>query len=591
MIPPNEFLSIQSTNTLAKVAQWHKDIDRDNLGFGSVQFWEEVQTKARKLYSIVRETLGRQFFEIKQTSSWHHEREKVITALNENGFIVGNRDIQDIVRICGIVRDDFGFRRSKGSASFMLPPFAYGEHLQNQMLKCRHASLNCYDYDRLNEEVAQLKMLIGEDRFHLLCRTLSRMMSEAHDDEDYPGRHLPFDKVRGRTSWRYQCLRIMDEILCTSRVPINKKVMPSLILTKAHEYGIIESRWGDDKDISEQAVEKNYLILADMINMEHTRGNKVKYDRAVYVPGRDGHLYKQYKDGVRLSAFTFDIALHEADRLRMEMDRVAENYFRDYEEFADKFPLLSMMGRMEEIALDDQHNKNLLFELGDSDMTIVNYYPAQYYEVKKKVEHALALKLPISVKNGRSWEPVMPISIKEQGDRWALMAITPKTKEIRVLSPEMLAQSFADFPELDYDEMVSRVQRQMIGTSPLLKKRLCDVVLTLTPAGVKDIKSKKSVFRDMDFRVMAYKRGSGDKDDVDEIEKENVALKVYLNRDFLSEIYRLDCAGKFITMTPSDVMAGYEEYFEGRHGSKWVPYEERAKTKKSLGRPKSDLNE
>lgn len=584
MIPPNEFLSMSATNILSNVAYWCKD--KDTFSIDIDLYWKEVQTKARQLYGIVLKTLDCLFSEINHKLKSESECEKVIAALNENGFMVHSDDIRDIVNVCVIVRSNFGIMPSK-----KLPRTKYtgGQHFEDQMLKCRHASLNCYDYDRLKEEVEQLKMLIGDDMFCRKCSTLNHMLREAQDDGDYPGRHLPFEQLSVKDNWLYQALRIMDKILSTSAYRIKDDDMRRLITNKAQEYGVLQSRW--DKSVSGSALKNYYQILANMINVERTRGNKIKYEREVYEKDRLGHRYKMYKDGVRLSAFTFDISLREANYLRKEMESLAQECFANYEVFTEMFPLLSMMGRMEEIALDSQSNRNLLFELGDSDLKSINYYPAQYYEVKKKVEQALALKLPISVKNGRGWEPVMPISIKEQGDRWALMAITPKTKEIRVLSPEMLAQSFADFPELDCDEMVSRAQRQMIGTAPLLKKHPCDIVLTLTPAGLKDVNSKLSVFRDLDFRVMAYKKGRSDQDDALQIEKENVELSIYLNKDFLSEIYRLDCAGKFITMTPSDVLEAYKEYFKGRHGSEWVRYEERAKTKKRLGRPKSESDE
>lgn len=551
---------------------------------------EYLKEKTQELYNIVLKTLGGNEFRLPgrfYSNFPDSDKHSIITALQSAGFNVNENDFIDIIQIARTVRNNNGTPKR---SSF------------NPDQEFRHASLNCYDYDRLKSEMKDLAEAVGYGALEENCSTLMKIVREAAEGEmengkpkPYPGRHLPFNKIMGRSSWRYQCLRLMDEILCTSQYHLDYNEMVTEIRKKAKEYNISGKSTKykgmvdiDNIPISETSLKKYYVNLSELINVEHTHGKKKKYNRDVYEDGVRGHLYKKYKGDIRLRAFTVDISVQEAVHLREEIGVLRVKHFGDNKDyFAEHYPLVSMLGYMEELSLDDDA-ANLVNQLTGTDIATVNYKPSEFLALKNKVQQIIDSKMPVGVKKGDDWELLIPLSIKEDKDKWVLLAKEPDSPTLRLITPDIILHTIpSEIDELITYEWNAPDTDRLIGIGKLLKEEPYQVTLELTDAGIEDINSKDSVFFPLKPRtdrmsLMSfgrYSRGT------------RASFKVYINEDFLSELFRLDKTAKLISVEPMEINELYERYYEMRMGKKRIPLEDRPLSMKTLKEPKKGTKE
>ncbi len=537
---------------------------------------DKLKKLALKLYQTVMDVLGNDGFRVSGHNFSDKEKSDIITSLSAQGLNISEDDVYDIMEVTRAIRDYYHNLNTRPKTT---------------PRQLRHASLNCYDYDRFKAEMKALAEIVGHRILERDCPKLVRITREAAEGENnaYPGRHLPF-KIRGekdRHAWRYQCLRWMDEILYTSDDFINNVEMVNLIRNKALENGIDVTN-----NISESSLKKLYSILSELINVEHTQERKEKYRRSVYEPrgtNTAGHKYKIYKGDKKLSAFMVDISIPEASHLRREIGRLRAQYFDDNREyFAEKFPTIALLGYMEELPMMGDDNPRLLNHLTMTDLVTVNYKPSELPELKKKVKQAVELHMPIAVKKNDGWEMLSPISIKEDRVKWVLIAKSLDSNILRIITPDLLKHTFNTDSSSSSEENSDLFANNIIGISPLIFDKPYQVTLELTKEGINDIHSNNSALSQIEYEVSTPVRTYYDQSTTD---SRLVSFTIYLNDDFLNDLFRFDKTAKLISIEPAEVNDIYEEYFGKRMGKQRIPLQDRAPSMKTLKEPKKNLNE
>ncbi len=168
---------------------------------------ELIELKTERLYDIVLEVVGGDRFRISPRGRFsQEEKSAIIGALSREGYKVEPNDFFDIIAVAEAVVNKGSIRMRSTTDT-------------NETY--RHASLNCYDYLRLKEEMNLLADTVGLRHIKMYCPTLIRIYEEAvrNEEDEYPGRHLPYNRIggiRAGSDKRYQCLRMMDEILCSN---------------------------------------------------------------------------------------------------------------------------------------------------------------------------------------------------------------------------------------------------------------------------------------------------------------------------------------------------------------------------------------
>lgn len=599
MLPEVEFHKLSYMSVLDKLTAWVSEPDNDEeinllglclppelmgVGYSSQLFsdcsslrknkkielsQDELKEYSDKFYNIVLDAIKGDNRKLSNYKFESRELEAIVESLQKAGFKVSDKDSDDIIKVAKTIRNG----KITAFKSLMNPDRQY-----------RHASLNCYDYDRLKEEMERLADDIGYKNIDREAPTLSRIYVEAvkGEKELYPGRHLPFDKIKGRTAWRYQCLRIMDEILCTSDERMTNDRMRQEIIIKVEQYGIHRE---NDIIVTDSSLKKLYAILSELINVEHTWGKKIKYDSNVYVDGRAGHLYKEFKDGRRLSAFAVDISGLEAWNLRKEIGMMRVKYFNDdIAYFRKKFPLLSMLGYLDNLLLDEENMNTDINNVSHTDFVTVNYRHAEYSDLKQKVEGTISMHLPIFVNIDSKVEKIIPVTIRENRGKWVLIAKNAVSLLPCIITSEQLSQSFDIDSNYINDDDSSPFCDHIIGIAPLLKPELIDVTLEVTEEGLEDIFKKDSVFRRMkpkvEYKVSSY---TGQK----YIRGSRVSFSLYINEDFLRELFSLDCKAMLLTIMPDEVNEMYERYYEMQMGSKRQHPQDRPQSMKRLKKRKN----
>ena len=114
------------------------------------------------------------------------------------------------------------------------------------------------------------------------------------------------------------------------------------------------------------------------------------------------------------------------------------------------------------------------------------------------------------------------------------------------------------------------------------------VFLELTYAGMKEVDKKNSAFTDISpniewtisRKIDGYRRAG--------LVRLN---QVYINEDFLQEIFRLDCTGKLRSIEPECFSKLYKSYFVKWAGQEWRHIDDRPVGNKYVKINKSKLNE
>ena len=239
----------------------------------------ELNEKITLLYRIVLEAYNGDESKLSEGRMRHSSGrdwntfEHIIDALRRESFDVDIHDIGDIIGIACAVRDDY----------ITLP-------LQQEdvELQFRHASLNCFDFERFKIEMERLREITRFGNTYTRRKCLMEIYRSAISNEDraYPGRHLKFDKIDGTTSTRYKCLRILDEILCTSHRALSNDEIRNKVIKRAKILGIYsetpQAGKISDEDLTDTKLKKLFYLLSQLINVEFNGKKKNSYKRVVF---------------------------------------------------------------------------------------------------------------------------------------------------------------------------------------------------------------------------------------------------------------------------------------------------------------------
>lgn len=556
-----------------------------------------------KIYEIFLNVLEGDRFRISSRYDYSaEEKDKILDALRKEGFRIPESEFYEVVKVVETVKEK---KISRGDFS-----------LKDDM-DSRHASLNCYDYEELKKEMYILESEIGIRRIEVNSPTLYRIFMEALNNEDssYPGRHLRCDRIRvhnEKSAARYQCLRLIDEILCsnTKDYYFDLGEMEAAIKKLANSYGLryretIKGPWRDFDTFSLTESEFGHLynILKQLINVEHTSGNVRNCERDVFEFIRrntpsDGKFknpgarrYMKMPDGRRLSAFAVDISVDELFRLRKEIGTIRAKFFsNNRERFESKFPLISILADSEDIIKSEVLSDRFLRNLGEkaTDLRLAVYKSLKYSEIKKKVEKLMELRLPISIKKGNDWQTVFPVSIKESLDTWVLIGNMAKDNRAVLISPEEIYQTFEAQNDLLNKQESLRREYRFIGTGDFLLDEPLDITIELTDQGLETIENENSAFRGLSPRLKRRTRPV-----INQYHKAGIITleQVYINEDFLYEVFRLDKTAKFVSIEPEAVHKLYVQFFEKTTGMRWRHIDDRPQSSKRIRFKKAKIEE
>ena len=616
MIPKFELTHYSRNSAFKKVEEWlPQDFSSQDsiLGeclppeFGSAILQEAQQRLASKnnnndclkaleektfmIYDIVSNILDGDNFKISTRYNFTDKlKSEILYGLRVEGYRVGESDFYDIIRVAEAVRDK----------KFIRQPIKLKDGEQ-----FRHASLNCYDYEHLKKEMNTLSSTIGINNVMSYCRTLYNIYMESLNNEnaDYPGRHLSYNRIGGirpDSAQRYQRLRMIDEILCSNKENrfYSLDEMEEEIKNLSKSYGISIK---NNKSISESQFGHLYNILKQLISIEHSSENSKIYKRDVFETEKresdsvnksknnGARRYKRLPNGKRVSAFTVDIALNEVYLLRKEIGMIRAKYFHDDKTlFESMFPLISTLGYMEDIAIGKYMDKDLLADINQTDLKLVAYKLLKYNELKKKTKQLISLRIPISIKKGEKRHTVYPIAIKEDSNKWVLVAKLNRSKHPIIISPEELDQNFEALSESFYEDDSCKITDQFIGTGDFILDQPFNIVLELTEKGLQEVEKKNSPFQTLSPHIeRSQNRYYGDYEKAGTVSMR----QVFVNEDFLQEIYKLDKTAKFISIGPDLLKKHYEQFFEKAAGQSWIPLENRPVTSRRVRERKPNINE
>ena len=414
----------------------------------------------------------------------------------------------------------------------------------------------------------------------------------------YPGRHLEFDKVvEERSTPRYKCLRILDEILCTSNRALSNDEIRYRVIEKAKRLGIYsetpERGKISDENLTDTKLKKLFYLLIQLINVEYNGAKKNSYKRLVFEKGhtKGTHIYNYYKEGHRMSAFTLDISMVEASHLHHEINDICRGCFNnDWAIFSAEFPLISMLGKLEKLGRGAEDDTVVINKLEESDLRTINYKNPEFLELKKRIENIISLKLPLILKQDTQYVTVFPIAIKENGEKWSLVAREFDKDQVSVFSPVDLSESIVKENPHPLEVEDSELANHIIGTGKLEYGIPFDVELVLTEKGAEELVKKDSPFAPMNPYVSAYHDGNYE---AGNSRRKVAKFKAYINRDLLSELLSLDCRGHLISVRvdPLDVEDPYEKYFQEVMGKERKQYDDRESKGKRIRMPNQEIKE
>lgn len=246
--------------------------------------------------------------------------------------------------------------------------------------RARHISLNNYDFDELRREVSRLEAEIGPRAVEMLCPTLIRIIDETEHsgDEEYPGRHLGFAGVEGRTAWRYQCLRIMDRLLYVSPLAVSNEEMERHIFSEFKRLGLrlpvhVRERIaeGGGKVLTD-VLKRNYAILSELISQD----GRQLYGRTAYKGGVRGHVYCRAYEGSeeRVMAFKTLLTIEESRELARELRRMHREIFADERGgFDEEYPLLSLLSALPHLRESARSHRFGICKVYYTDLMTIDY--------------------------------------------------------------------------------------------------------------------------------------------------------------------------------------------------------------------------
>lgn len=483
------------------------------------------EEKAMTLPSTGDEDLDAMFFDVFKGNLNHNDNRNLmasmISKLETAGFKVEDQDPKDVMRIFQMYMEETIERITR-----------------------RPASLNCYDYVRLKDEMRELGNLAGID-IKRYCPTIMRLIAEVEEAEkihpEYPIRNFPYDKVKSRSPWGYQCLRILDEILYRATKPLSTQEIKSEIRKKCEEYGIRCS------EVNANSLKKYFMTLRNMIRVEYNGDFRKAYDRDVFENAWHGHRYDTMINGDKpVTAFKLCFTRSEAKKIQNEINHlfdvlVESKRVSDCNEFADEYPLLAALANIDSFNPDsDQRHPQLMSSNGkqNSSIYILNYLPSVAVKTKKKIDSAFKSQRPktISIVSGVKEGKYFLLALKEQGLAWAVLARDVHTGLLHLISPSELGNVFSieDCDPQYYFLEPKECEKGMVGLGDFCYGReRCLISVGLTKSGY-DVLSK-STHPLYSLKRRVFKTYEKPHPCVGVME-----FDVYINDDLLEELYRLD---------------------------------------------------
>lgn len=439
-------------------------------------------------------------------------------------------------------------------------------------MRLRYASLNDTDRQQLEREMDALFDFFGRrDALEYAMPTLYAILQDTwrNDGSAYPGRHLPIKDLRVKNAWRYQCLRIMDEILYTASRALSDSEMVVAIKALARQnYGI------EPQALGVATLKKLYPSLSDLITSTVTHGQRKKYMTSVYAPGVLGHAYAE----PRHMAFAIDITLDEVALIENDVKKAVRNYFNgDWEEFEQNYPLIAMMGRLTETVLDPKSDLTCKLKY-DTPLHTVDYMPYDHFGLRRKISEAIEQGRPVAAQMPHGVAMVMPRELRSHNGRWALIAVVPSTGAVRVFQPQELDVDY-DEPATPAGDILAGCEDHIIGMSPLWDDEPCNISLTLTQPASWTSGSKETSgvmnFHNTLFAPLATPDKYG-----------RVSFSAYLNDDLFEELMRMDRNCHIRKIEPADLFEKYKEYWQKAMGGAYVSYDQRPAHAKFVKMPR-----
>lgn len=422
----------------------------------------------------------------------------------------------------------------------------------------RYASLNSTDRKQFELEMHDLSEFLGAQRMGHMLPTLGLILGEtrANDSSIYPGRHLPIAHIEVQNVWRYQCLRIMDQILYTAAGALSDKEMIAQVKAVAqHDHHI------DPKPLGVSTLKNLYPALSDLILATTTGGMREKYGKTVYRRGVRGHVYAD----PRPMAFAVDITLGEIALIEREVQKlIVTSFSGNREHFQQRYPLLAAMGYLREIVLDK--NSDLTCKLRyDAPLATINYRPGAHAAVRRHIEAMMQKGVThFTAHTSQGSIVIMPREFRAHNGRWALIAAVPATGSLQVFDPDDIDIDGPHSEATDIaDTLPADAEDHIIGLSPLWSDQLVTVTLSLTrPNSWQSEKQTTSgVTNFVNTRLGSL--GTPDKYGC-------VTFQVYLNDDFFEELMRMDRNCHIDRIEPPAVFLQHKKFWEERLGIKYV---------------------
>ena len=506
---------------------------------------DEIEDEA--IYAIIVDYFGKGD---KVFSSRHFKEDDklgLLERLFDEGFSFGPDMFKEVMRRGRKIRD----RRAESGITFDMEP------------NSRHVALNNFDYDRLMKEVDSVEDLIGSQQFTECCPTLSKIISEAeaHENDDYPGRHLPYNNLKGKSAGRYQCLCMLDEILHTAAPPISKNEIENRLGTLSKDKGIKDYTLPSD-----YALTANYQILSDLISVEFTGSTHKLYGREIYdFSSRNKRCYKKDENGERYTAFKIMLTLDETLQIENELSTLFEHYpqlrSRNPER---KFPLLYMMSRLTDKNSGLHQNK-----LNRTDLVTIDYLPATLSELKKELKLACLNRTPIKISIDGKDEIYYPMNVRTENRDWGLFAIRATTGMPQQFKASVLENNVTIL-STDYIQSRQWEEACIIGLSELREDtpRVVTLVLKL------NAENKLPFENHRNHPLKNFNLQLGNPPSKTE-KARPVTFEVYLNDDFFNMLYDFDYTGNLVDIQPKEIREEYSSFFRQLTGREWKSYDQR----------------
>lgn len=433
------------------------------------------------------------------------------------------------------------------------------------------AALNTYDYHRLEDELKTLMERFGVTDPSSLSPTLALILREKLTN-NIPGR-LPYNyHYQSQTMKRYQRFRILDDILATAETPLSNSIIINELISRLQSECDVKKicRQGPGFSDYDAMLKNDFEQLADLISIETHHGEKQAYERkGVYDLSVKGK--RKYLNGVRAfelvitdrEAYQIDKELRNCKILKSDKGKILNSW---------EFPMLEALriyGKSYSAKGDVVCSKNQ----NDSKFRIIDYYVPDDSYIFKEAERFVYEKTPLILSPVCDRPRIyIPLSIKQNGSKWVLIASDSKDGKLHALPPEVIKNLL----ETSYTE-----NRDLLNFRPDFLVGLhapdegyeepVDVTLTLTPAGFMHLVNSGNFYEQARFFS-------------DDSPFGELRITVYLNEGFFCALKSEAKRDNLINISPEYVKKWFETRLNRVRPDIKVWYPEAAKEKALNGK-------